>query len=303
MSGSAQESSRGALAAAVCYFLWGLVPLYWKRLGAVSPLELIAHRHVWSLALLIVLLAFLGGFAAVRTALGSLSGFATNLLNALLLTGNWLIYVWGVNTGHVIECSLGYFLVPLVNVAAGRFVLHEHLRRAQWIAIGCAALGVVLMIFQLGRPPWIALAIAGTWGGYSLMRKRSPLSALTGLTAETLVLAPLALGYLLWQHHRGAGALGRVDLTTHLLILSAGVITAVPLTLFAYAARRIRLSTLGLLQYIAPSVQLVLGIWLYQEPFDRSRVLSFTFIWTALALYSFDNLIQQRAANPNPNQR
>jgi chloramphenicol-sensitive protein RarD len=139
------------------------VPLYWKRLGAVSPLELIAHRHVWSLALLIVLLAFLGGFAAVRTALGSRSGFATNLLNALLLTGNWLIYVWGVNTGHVIECSLGYFLVPLVNVAAGRFVLHEHLRRAQWIAIGCAALGVVLMIFQLGRPPWIALAIAGTW--------------------------------------------------------------------------------------------------------------------------------------------
>jgi chloramphenicol-sensitive protein RarD len=250
---------------------------------------------VWSLALLVILLAFVGGFTAVREALNSPARIGTNLLNALLLTGNWLVYVWGVNTGHVIECSLGYFLVPLVNVAAGRFVLHEHLRRAQWIAIGCAAFGVVLMIFQLGRPPWIALMIAGTWGGYSLMRKRSPLGALTGLTAETLLLAPLAIGYLGWQHHTGAGAIGRVSLGTHLLILSAGVITAVPLMLFAYAARRLRLSTLGLLQYIAPSVQLVLGIWLYQEPFDRSRVLSFAFIWAALALYSFDNLRQQRA--------
>jgi chloramphenicol-sensitive protein RarD len=296
MSGPAQEPARGAVAASVCYFLWGLVPLYWKQLGGVAPLELIAHRHVWSLALLVLLLAFLGGFTAVREALTSPLRVAINLLNSLLLTGNWLVYVWGVNTGHVIDCSLGYFLVPLVNVAAGRFVLHEHLRRAQWIAIGCAALGVVLMIFQLGRPPWIALMIAGTWGGYSLMRKRSPLGALTGLTAETLLLAPLALGYLLWRHHTGAGALGRVDVTTHVLILSAGIITAVPLMLFAYAARRIRLSTLGLLQYIAPSVQLVLGIWLYQEPFDRSRVLSFTFIWAALALYSFDNLRQQRIA-------
>lgn len=296
MSGPAQEPARGALAAAVCYFLWGLVPLYWKQLGGVDPLELIAHRHVWSLALLLVLLAFLGGFAAVRDALNSPSRIATNLLNALLLTGNWLVYVWGVNTGHVIECSLGYFLVPLVNVAAGRFVLHEHLRRAQWIAIGCAGFGVLLMIFQLGRPPWIALVIAGTWGGYSLMRKRSPLGALTGLTAETLLLAPLAVGFLLWRHHTGDGALGRGEVTTQILILSAGVITAVPLMLFAYAARRMRLSTLGLLQYIAPSVQLVLGIWLYEEPFDRSRVLSFAFIWAALALYSLDNLRQQRFA-------
>jgi chloramphenicol-sensitive protein RarD len=210
------------------------------------------------------------------------------------LTGNWLVYVWGVNQGHVIETSLGYFLVPLVNVAAGRFVLHEHLRRAQWIAIGLAATGVILMIVQLGRPPWIALALAATWGGYSLMRKKSPLPAVTGLTVETLLLAPFAVGVLLWQHHVGNGALGRLDLRTHVLVLSAGVITAIPLLLFAYGARRIRLSTLGLLQYLAPTVQLILGIWIFHESFSRARIFSFSFIWAALALYTADNLLAQR---------
>lgn len=286
--------TRGALAAATCYFVWGLVPLYWTQLARIDPIELIAHRHVWSLAFLLGLIAFQGGFAEVRAALRNARSVGLNLLGALLLTGNWLVYVWGVNTGHVIDCSLGYFLVPLVNVAAGRFVLHEHLRRAQWVAIALAASGVVLMIAQLGRPPWIALALAGTWGGYSLLRKKTPLGPVTGLTVETLLLAPFAIGFLLWQHHVGNGALGRVDLRTHVLVLSAGVITAIPLLLFAYGAKRIRLSTLGLLQYLAPSVQLILGIWVYHEPFSRARVLSFSFIWAALALYTTDNLLAQR---------
>ena len=220
--------------------------------------------------------------------------FAINALGATLLTANWLVYVWGVNTGHVIETSLGYFLVPLVNVAAGRFVLHEHLRRAQGIAIGLAVTGVALMILQIGRPPWIALVLAGTWGGYSLLRKQSPLPPATGLAVETLLLAPLALGFLVWQHHRGEGSLGHVDIRTHMLVLSSGIITAIPLLLFAYGARRIRLSTLGLLQYVAPSVQLVLGIWVFHEGFSRSRILSFAFIWAALALYTADNLWAQR---------
>jgi chloramphenicol-sensitive protein RarD len=284
----------GALAATVCYLLWGLVPLYWTRLSAINPLELIAHRHVWSLALLLVLVGAQRGFGDVLAAFQTPRSLALNLLSASLLTGNWLVYVWGVNTGHVIETSLGYFLVPLVNVAAGRFVLHEHLRRAQWLAIGLAATGVALMIFQLDRPPWIALVLAGTWGAYSLMRKQSPLGSMTGLTVETLLLAPLALGFLAWQHHTGEGALGRVDLRTHALVFSSGVITAIPLLLFAFGARRIRLSTLGLLQYLAPSVQLVLGIWVFHEPFSRSRVLSFAFIWAALALYTADNVLAQR---------
>jgi chloramphenicol-sensitive protein RarD len=270
------------------------VPLYWKQLAEINPVELIAHRHVWSLALLVLIVAARQGFSGVTAALSTLRSLAVNSLSAALLTANWLVYVWGVNSGHVIETSLGYFLVPLVNVAAGRFVLHEHLRRTQWFAIGIAAAGVTLMIVQLGRPPWIALVLAGTWGGYSLMRKRSPLPAVTGLTVETLLLAPCALVFLWWQHHTGEGALGRVDLRTHLLVLSSGVITATPLLLFAYGARRIRLSTLGLLQYLAPSVQLILGVWVYHEPFSSARVASFAFIWVALAIYTADNLWSQR---------
>ncbi|HUR57026.1 MAG TPA: EamA family transporter RarD [Opitutaceae bacterium] len=284
----------GALAAALCYFLWGLVPLYWRQLAGINPVELIAHRHVWSLAFLATLLAWQGGCGAVGPVFRNRRALALSFLSALLLTGNWLIYVWGVNTGHVIECSLGYFLVPLVNVAAGRFVLHEHLRRVQWLAIGFAVLGVGVMIVQLGRPPWIALMLAATWGCYSLMRKQSTLGALAGLTVETLLLAPVAVAVLVWQHHTGAGALGRVDLRTHVLVLSSGVVTAVPLVLFAYGARRVRLSTLGLLQYIAPSVQLVLGIWVYHEPFARDRVISFAFIWAALVIYTADNVLAQR---------
>ncbi|MBI5771020.1 MAG: EamA family transporter RarD [Verrucomicrobia bacterium] len=285
----------GALAAALCYFLWGLVPLYWKQLAGINPVELIAHRHLWSLVFVLVIIAAQGRFGETRAALGTVRGVGVNVLSASLLTTNWLVYVWGVNTGHVIETSLGYFLVPLVNVAVGRFVLHEHLRRLQWLAIGLAAAGVTLMMIQLGRPPWIALVLAGSWGAYSLMRKQSPLGSLTGLTVETLLLAPLAIGFLLWQHHTGAGALGRVNFAQHLLVLSSGVITAVPLLLFAFGARRIRLSTMGLLQYIAPSVQFVIALAVYHEPL-AGRGPSFALIWAGLALYTADNLWAQRRA-------
>lgn len=285
---------RGAFAATACYLLWGLVPLYWKQLAGINALELIAHRHVWSLVFVVGLIAVQGGFAEVRTALDGPRAIVINLISASLLTGNWLVYVWGVNTGHVVEASLGYFLVPLVNVAAGKFILHEHLRRAQWLAIALAAIGVTWMVVQIGRPPWIALALAATWGGYGLMRKKSPLGALTGLTVETLLLAPLAAGFLLWRQHTGEGALGHVSAARTLLILSAGVITAVPLLMFAYGARRIRLSTLGLLQYLTPSVQFILGVWVYHEAFPRERLVCFAFIWTGLALYTADSVWAQR---------
>ena len=288
------EAARGALAATACYLLWGLVPLYWKQLAHIDAVELIAHRHVWSLCVLAVLLGIVGGYGTLRATLRSPRLVAQHLLGGILLTTNWLVYVYGVNTGRVTECSLGYYLVPLVNVLAGRFVLHERLHRLQWVAIGCAALGVALLVAELGHLPWIALVLSMSWGAYSLMRKRSRLDSTAALSVETLLLSPLAVGWLLWAEAQGTGTLGHADLSTHLLLASAGIITAVPLLLFAYGAQRIRLATLGLLQYVSPSAQLVLGIALYGEPFTTGRAVSFAFIWLGLVVYTVDNLWLQR---------
>ena len=284
----------GVVAAAACYLMWGLVPLYWKQLKAVNSVELIAHRHLWSMVILLLLLGRWGGWHEIRAALGTWAGLGRVMLGACLLTANWLVYVWGVNTGHIIETSLGYFLVPLVSVLAGRFLLGEHLRRLQWIAVGLAAIGVAVLMRQATRIPWIALMLAATWGCYSILRKRSKLGAVPGLAVETLLLSPLAVGYLAWRHQEGTGVMGRVDATTHLLVLSSGLVTAVPLLLFAHAAPRIRLSTLGLLQYIAPTAQLMLGVWVYQESFSMARLGSFGLIWCGLALYTLDNLSAHR---------
>lgn len=288
-------ATRGALAATACYLFWGLVPLYWKQMAAVNAVELICHRCVWSLVFVLAVAAAQGSLGAIRAALSTGRGVATNLLSGALLTGNWLTFVWGVNNGHVVECSLGYFLVPLLNVALARLLLHEHLRRAQWAAIGCAAAGVVyLFVQQLGHPPWLTLTLASTWGAYGLMRKRSSLNSVTGLTVETLLIFPLAAGFLLWRHHTGEGALGHADARTQVLVLTTGVVTAIPLLLFAYAAKRVRFSTLGFLQYLQPSVAFVLGVWVYHEPLSHERAVSFVFIWTGLALYTADQMWSQR---------
>lgn len=290
------EAARGALAATGCYLFWGVVPLYWKQLAHVDSYEVIAHRHVWSLVVLLALLAARGGFAEVWPLLRSPRSAAYNAFAALLLTTNWLVYVIGVNTGHVTECSLGYYLVPLVNVLVGRFVLHETLRPAQWLAIGSAALGVLVLVVELGETPWIAILLAGSWGAYSLMRKRSRLSGVTALSTETLLLSPLALGFLAWLAAEERGILGRGSAGDHLLALSMGLVTAIPLLLFAYGAQRIRLSTLGLLQYLSPSMQLLLGVLVFGEPFTTWRAISFACIWAGLSIYTVDNLLQRRAA-------
>lgn len=294
-SGGDQSSgSRGALAAAAGYFAWGLFPIFWKQLAAIDAVELIAHRHVWSLLFVLVVMVAGGTWRTLVSALGSRIALGWHAASGLLLTMNWLVFVWGVNHGQVVEASLGYFLVPLVNVALGRFVLHETLRRAQWVAVALAAAGVALLLIRVGRLPWIALSIAGTFGAYGLIRKKSPLGPLTGLGLETLLVAPLAIGFLWWRHASGAGALGHVSAATHALLLSTGVITAVPLLLFAYGARRVRFTTLGLLQYIAPTVQFAIGVWWYREPFSVERASAFALIWGGLALYTIDNLLSQR---------
>ena len=290
------DANRGALAASAGFLIWGLVPIYWKQLAGINPVELITHRIVWSLAFLLAVIGWQRNFPALRDAFKSSRLVALNLLSSVLLATNWTVYVWAVNSGHVIESSLGYFLVPLVNVALGSLLLNERLRPLQWTAITFAALGVSFLLFRVGHVPWIALTLAGTWAGYGLLKKKSALGAITGLTVETLLLFPLAAGLLLWWHHTGEGALGRVDAWHHVLVLIVGVVTAVPLLLFAFGAQRIRLTTLGLLQYLAPTVQFLLGYFLYREPFDAARLQAYGLIWLGLALYSADGFWSQRRA-------
>lgn len=285
-----RESQKGFAAAAACYLLWGVVPIYWKQLGSIDSIEVIAHRSLWSLVAVALAMAATSGFAELRALLANARKATASLVAALLLAGNWLIYVYGVNTGRVSECSLGYFLVPLVNVATGRLVLHESIRRMQWIAIGIAAIGVAWMVAKAGGTPWLAFGLAGTWGAYGAIRKQSRVGAMTGLAAETLLTAPLAIGYIAWNESQGIGAFVHGAAATRAWLASTGIVTAIPLVLFAYGAVRIRLATLGLLQYIAPSVQLVVGVWLYGEPFDSARAIGFACIWSGLAFYAVDNL-------------
>jgi chloramphenicol-sensitive protein RarD len=288
------SSRAGALAAAGAFFIWGTVPIYWKQMTAVSAPELIAHRIVWSLFFLVAVVAWQKNFGSLRPGLASPRAVGLNLLSGVLLTLNWGVYVWAVNAGHVIETSLGYFLVPLCNVAVGSLVLHEKLRPLQWAAIGLAAAGVLLLLVRVGHVPWIALSLAFTWTSYGLLKKKSALGPIAGLTVETLLLFPVAAGLLLWWHHTGAGALGRIDLRTQGFVLSAGVVTAVPLVLFAYGAQRMRLTALGLLQYIAPSVQFLIGLFIYHEAFDAARFQAFGLIWIGLVIYTADTFWTQR---------
>ncbi len=260
----------------------------------VSAFELIAHRITWSLFFLFGVLAWQKNFAAWRPAFASVRAAGLTLLSSLLLAVNWTVYVWAVNAGYIIETSLGYFLVPLMNVALGSLVLHEKLRPFQWTAIGLAAAGVTFLLVRVGHVPWIALTIAGTWTAYGLLKKKSSLGSIAGLTAETLILFPVAAGLLLWWNYRGGGALGHADARTQAFVLSAGVVTAVPLLLFAYGAQRIRLTTLGLLQYIAPSVQFLIGLFVYHEAFDNARFQAFGLIWCGLIIYTADAFWTQR---------
>ena len=281
-------------AASASYLLWGLFPLFWRLLAAVDATELIAHRVVWSLLFLLGVVVWQRRLSELRRACREPQNLRLHAMSGVLLTVNWLVYVWGVNSGHVIECSLGYFLVPLINVALGRWLLHERLRKAQLAAIVLAAFGVALLVLRVGRFPWIALTIAVTFGFYGLLRKRSHLGPLVGLTLETMLLVPFAAGYLLWRFTQNTGALGHVDAATTWIILSCGVVTAVPLLLFAKGARGLRMITLGLLQYLAPTCQFLLGWLLYNETIGEARAGAFLLIWAGLAIYSIDAVLATR---------
>lgn len=283
--------NKGIVNAAGAYVLWGLLPLFWKALDTLPALEILAHRIVWSLCFVILLLAYQRHWGWLRGALRNRRVLLVFLLSALFLTVNWFVYIWGVNSGHVVETSLGYFINPLVNVLLGVLFLKERLRLWQGIAIALALAGVLYLTINYGALPWIALTLAGSFGLYGLLRKTAPLSSLEGLTLETAMLFLPAAGYLFYLQLVGRGALGDVGGESTLLLLVSGVVTATPLLLFAAAARRITLTLLGIMQYIAPTIQFLLGVLVYHEPVSGARLIGFGLIWLALAIYTTEALL------------
>ncbi len=283
---------RGIAATLSAFIVWGLMPLYFRAVGSVPPFEIVAHRMLWSVLFLAGLLAFVPATGGLR-GLGAIWRqprlLATLALTALLTGSNWLVFVWSVDAGRVLEAALGYFINPLVSVLLGRLCLGERLRPLQRLAVAVAAAGVAWRVWELGSLPWIPLFLAGSFGLYGLLRKRAPVDAVRGLFVETLIVAPLAAAWLLWQAQRGALGFGADPLIDALLPL-AGVLTAIPLMLFAFGARRLPLATVGFLQYIAPSINLLVAVFVFGEPFDRAQLLSFGLIWTALAIYTVDLL-------------
>lgn len=286
----------GVLFAALSFFCWGLFPLYFHAIGEVPPMEILAHRMLWSLLFLAIVLAVRRQWKWLPEVLGKPKVIGAFIASALLLSTNWLIYIWSVNNGHVLDASLGYFINPLVNVLLGLLVLKEKLRRGQWLAVGIAAAGVAWLTWQAGQLPWIALLLAASFGAYGLLRKTAALAALEGLSFETMLLFPLAAGYVGWLTVNGANTfINTPSDTTRLLLMAAGPITAIPLLLFAAGARRIPLSVLGMLQYLSPTMQMLLGLWVFHEAFSAARLAGFIVIWSALAIYVVEGLWVSRA--------
>lgn len=285
----------GIAAGFVAYLIWGLVPLFFRLLADVPAIEIIAHRVVWSLALMAVILAWAPGFRAVRETLAEPRRLARVALGAAMVAINWTTFVWAINAGRVLETALGYFMVPLLNVALGIIVLKERLRPLQWAAVGLAALGVAAEAARVGGLPWVALVLAFSFGAYGLLRKRLPLDAASGLFMETLCMAPFAVIYLGLLAGQGHGAFGG-GMPRDLLLVAAGIVTAMPLLLFAVAARRLPLSTLGFLQYVAPTVSFLVAVLAFGETLSPARMLVFGAIWAGLALYTADMLRHARAA-------
>lgn len=278
----------GILYAALAYIAWGLFPLYFKQMADVPSLEVVMHRTLWSLVFVFGVLMVRRQWSWMGTVLRQPKVLAAFVLSAMLLSGNWLTYVWAVQNQHVVDASLGYFILPLVNVALGFVFLRERPRSGQWMAVAVAAAGVLWLAVQAGRLPWIALVLALSFGFYGLLRKVAVLGALEGLALETLVLAPVAAVVLGWWAWQGQGALVQGTPATVGWLLLAGPMTAVPLLLFAAGARLIPMSTLGILQYISPSLQFALGVWLFHEPFEPARLVGFVLIWAALLVYSME---------------
>jgi chloramphenicol-sensitive protein RarD len=286
--------NRGLLATIGAFVLWGLFPLYWHELRAIPSLEIASHRVVWCGVLVVGYLLIRGGTVWLRAIFAGRRLPALLAASSLLISVNWVLYIWAVNNGHVVESSLGYFINPLVNVLLGVLVLRERLNSAQWTAVGIAAVGVVWLTWQAGAPPWIALALAVSFGTYGLIRKVAAVESVPGLGVESLFLFLPALAYLVWLESTGLGSFGQVSRYEESLLIVGGFVTALPLIWFAYGARRIAYSLVGIVQYIAPTIQFLLGVTVFGEPFTSAQAVGFACIWAALGIYAADGLRRSR---------
>ncbi|HAS6359412.1 TPA: EamA family transporter RarD [Vibrio vulnificus] len=289
-----QKARQGVLLALGAYTMWGIAPIYFKSLAAVSPLEILSHRVVWSFFLLAALLHFGRHWRTVRDVLTSKSKMLYLVTTAILVGANWLIFIWAVNANHMLDASLGYYINPLINVLLGMLFLGERLRKLQWFAVTLAACGVLVQLVVFGSVPIVAIALAFSFGFYGLLRKKVSVDAQTGLFIETLVMLPAAAIYLLFIADTPTSNMLANPSQLNLLLIAAGVVTTLPLLCFTGAATRLKLSTLGFFQYIGPSLMFLLAVLIYGEAFTSDKSLTFAFIWGALVVFSFDGLRYRR---------
>ncbi|HLN76956.1 MAG TPA: EamA family transporter RarD [Nocardioidaceae bacterium] len=288
------ETRRGFFLGAAAYAMWGLFPLYWPLLEPAGAVEILAHRIFWSLAVMLVLVVVAGRLRHLRALVADRRTRGILTLAAVVIAVNWGTYIWGVNNGHVVETSLGYFINPLVTVLMGVVILGERLRTLQWVALGIAALAVIGLTIEYGRPPWVALVLAFSFGSYGLAKKKANVGAVESLTVETLVLAPVAAAYILWLVDQGTSTFGTEGVGHALLIVTTGIVTAVPLICFGAAATRVSMTTIGLLQYLAPTIQFALGVLVFHEAMPPMRWVGFGLVWVALVMFTYEAVTYRR---------
>lgn len=285
-----QKIDTGVLYAGSAFVIWGVIPIYWKLLDHVDAVEIVMHRILWTLVFALAALAAWRRLPNLWAALTNRRALGALTISALLIAANWGIFIWAVTVDRIIETSLGYYINPLVNFVLGAVFLSERLTRVQLVAVGLATLGVLNQTIAIGFLPWISLVLALSFGVYGLIRKTVPVESLEGLTVESVILIPVALSYIVYLTVTGQGAFTHVDLITDINLVIAGPLTAIPLLLFAAGARLVRLSTIGFLQYLAPSIALLIAVFLYNEPFTQAHAITFALIWAALALITWEAL-------------
>jgi chloramphenicol-sensitive protein RarD len=289
-----EDTTKGTITTISAFFLWGIFPIYWKALYHVPSTEILAHRVIWSLAFMLFLFSIQGRWKEIKSIIFISRDIPRFLFTSVLLAVNWLTYIWAVNTNQIVEASLGYFINPLVNVCLGMIFLRERLYRWQILSVMLAFIGVLFLTMQYGRVPWIAFTLAFSFGTYGLLRKTAKAGSMVGLLFETAILTPIALAYTITLGIQGSGAFFSIGLQTDVLLTGAGLVTAIPLLLFAHGARRIQYSTVGFLQYIAPTGQLLVGVFFYKELFTSTHAISFGFVWMAIIIYSISSLLSYK---------